>query len=162
MEKNILKTTKKTKKYYETLKKLQKDEACKRLEMLNLHPTVLKEFKHADTVYYSERQKSFFDGVLYWINNEDDYEQAIEEFEEDYHALVYHAQLTRLVYGTCLALLFVSQYPEEWEQERNDLKPDRDGIMHPYSYVCNLTDPNCSELGRIGIVRKNGGISRVY
>lgn len=149
-------------KYYEILRLFQKVEANKRLELLNLVPEVLKNFKAKGIVYYSERQSKLFDGVLYWISNVKEYEQAIKDFEKKYHAVVYHAQLTNFEFGLCLFLLFVSQYPEDWEYDRQDLKPDSKGIMYPYAYAHNLTTPDYSDLGRIGIIRKNGGISRVY
>lgn len=143
--------------YYSILRGLQKDEAIKRLEILKLHPNVLKEFKKEGTIYYSERLNQIFDGLLYWVSNVKEYEQVIKEFEEKHNALVYHAQLAKFEFGTCLSLLFVSQYAEEWEQDKQDLE-----IMHPYAYVVNLDIPEYSECGRIGIVRKNGGISRIY
>ena len=144
------------------LRQLQKAEAIKRLELLKLLPNVITDFKNNDTVYYSERQNKIFDGILYWISNDEDYERLVKEFEENYDALVYHAQLTRFSYGLCLSMLFVSKYQEEWEMERDAITNPYDGVIDTYAYVANLNAPDFSEIGRIGIVRKNGGISRVY
>lgn len=144
------------------LRQLQKAEAIKRLELLKLLPNVITDFKNNDTVYYSERQNKIFDGILYWISNNEDYERLVKEFEENYDALVYHAQLTRFSYGLCLSMLFVSKYQEEWEMEREAITNPYDGIIDTYAYVANLNEPDFSEIGRIGIIRKNGGISRVY
>ena len=144
------------------LRQLQKEEAMKRLELLKLFPNVITDFEKYERVYYSERQNKIFDGILYWISNNKDYERLVEEFEKEYNALVYHAQLVRLDFGLCLSMLFVSQYQDEWEMERNDLINSHNGIMYPYAYVANLSEPEFSEIGRIGIIRKNGGISRVY
>lgn len=144
------------------LRQLQKAEAIKRLELLKLLPNVITDFKNNDTVYYSERQNKIFDGILYWISNDEDYERLVKEFEENYDALVYHAQLTRFSYGLCLSMLFVSKYQEEWEMERDAITNPYDGVIDTYAYVANLNEPDFSEIGRIGIVRKNGGISRVY
>lgn len=144
------------------LRQLQKAEAIKRLELLKLLPNVITDFKNNDTVYYSERQNKIFDGILYWISNEEDYERLVKEFEENYDALVYHAQLTRFSYGLCLSMLFVSKYQEEWKMERDAITNPYDGVIDTYAYVANLNEPDFSEIGRIGIVRKNGGISRVY
>ena len=144
------------------LRQLQKAEAIKRLELLKLLPNVITDFKNNDTVYYSERQNKIFDGILYWISNNEDYERLVKEFEENYDALVYHAQLTRFSYGLCLSMLFVSKYQEEWEIEREAITNPYDGVIDTYAYVANLNEPDFSEIGRIGIVRKNGGISRVY
>lgn len=144
------------------LRQLQKAEAIKRLELLKLLPNVITDFKNNDTVYYSERQNKIFDGILYWISNNEDYERLVKEFEENYDALVYHAQLTRFSYGLCLSMLFVSKYQEEWEMEREAITNPYDGAIDTYAYVANLNEPDFSEIGRIGIIRKNGGISRVY
>lgn len=144
------------------LRQLQKAEAIKRLELLKLLPNVITDFKNNDAVYYSERQNKIFDGILYWISNNEDYERLVKEFEENYDALVYHAQLTRFSYGLCLSMLFVSKYQEEWEMEREAITNPYDGVIDTYAYVANLNEPDFSEIGRIGIVRKNGGISRVY
>lgn len=144
------------------LRQLQKAEAIKRLELLKLLPNMITDFKNNDTVYYSERQNKIFDGILYWISNNEDYERLVKEFEKNYDALVYHAQLTRFSYGLCLSMLFVSKYQEEWEMERDAITNPYDGVIDIYAYVANLNEPDFSEIGRIGIVRKNGGISRVY
>lgn len=144
------------------LRQLQKAEAIKRLELLKLLPNVITDFKNNDTVYYSERQNKIFDGILYWISNNEDYERLVKEFEENYDALVYHAQLTRFSYGLCLSMLFVSKYQEEWEMEREAITNPYDGVIDTYAYVANLNEPDFSEIGRIGIIRKNDGISRVY
>lgn len=144
------------------LRQLQKTEAIKRLELLKLLPNVITDFKNNDTVYYSERQNKIFDGILYWISNNEDYERLVKEFEENYDALVYHAQLTRFSYGLCLSMLFVSKYQEEWKMEREAITNPYDGVIDTYAYVANLNEPDFSEIGRIGIIRKNGGISRVY
>lgn len=144
------------------LRQLQKTEAIKRLELLKLLPNVITDFKNNDTVYYSERQNKIFDGILYWISNNEDYERLVKEFEENYDALVYHAQLTRFSYGLCLSMLFVSKYQEEWKMEREAITNPYDGVIDTYAYVANLNEPDFSEIGRIGIIRKNGGLSRVY
>lgn len=60
------------------LRQLQKAEAIKRLELLKLLPNVITDFKNTDTVYYSERQNKIFDGILYWISNNEDYERLVK------------------------------------------------------------------------------------
>lgn len=145
-------------------KALQKEEAVQRLKLLKMHPNVLREFKSKNTtLYYSERQNVIFDGILYFVNNVPEFAEAIREFDDKYNALVYHAQLSHCEFGDCLSLLYVSGYPEDWEQEKNDLiEYDETGILSPYSYVVNFSNRDYSEFGRIGIIRRNGGISRIY
>lgn len=138
----------------------QKQEALKRMKLLKLHSNVINEFKKEDVVYYSERQNAIFDGILYWVSNKPEYVEIIKEFETRHNALVYHAQFTRTTFGDCLTLLYVSQYDEEWEMDEHDLSQTE--IMHTCAYVVNLDDHDCSEFGYVGLVRKNGGVSRVY
>lgn len=140
----------------EELKVLQKQEAIKRLKVLRVLPQVIKDFKKG-IVYYSEYQNRIFNATLYFVSNNKDYEQAIKDFEDRTGSLVYHAQLTRLEFGTCLALLYVSKNIEEWNADINDL-------MHgeALAYVDNLSDKDLSELGYIGIKSSMGGITRTY
>ena len=145
------------------LRQKQKLEAIERLKMLALHPSVLNNFTKYDKVYYSERQNAIFDGVLFEIENDSHYAELVKEFETEYNALVYHAQLCKTEFGTCLSLLYVSSHEDEWELDRSDiLHTHKDGTMRVIARVENLTDPYLSECGFIGIVRKNGGVSRVY
>ena len=58
-----------------TLRERQQDEALKRMAILKLLPNVIEEFK-TGVVYYSERQNAVFDGVLYWVSNDEEYEKA--------------------------------------------------------------------------------------
>lgn len=137
----------------------QKQEALKRMKLLKLHNNVINEFKKEDVVYYSERQNRIFDGILYWVSNKPEFVEIIKEFETEYNALVYHAQLTRTTFGDCLTLLYVSQYDEEWQMDLDALKEQE---IHTCAYVVNLDEPDFSEFGYVGLIRKNGGISRVY
>ena len=114
---------------------------------------VKDSFDGEGTVYYSYR------GILYWLqknNNCDNLFKAAKVFEKKNKALVYHAILDKLEFGDCLSLLYVSRHPQEWEQDRQDLK-DR----LPIVYVKNLLDPDCSEFGRIEIKPCMGGLIRI-
>ena len=140
----------------------QKQEALKRMKLLKLHSNVINEFKKEDVVYYSERQNAIFDGILYWVSNNPQFKKVIQEFEEEYGAMVYHAQLTYFNgFGQCLSLLYVSKNEQEWEMDLNDLTtPDK--TKNVCAYVANVSCPEYSEFGYIGIESRNGGISRVY
>ena len=138
-----------------TMKLKMKQEAIKRLVMLNLHPNVLPDFVNEELIHVSEHQKvlGFDAGILYWANKEQ--LKCIRDFEERTGALVYHAILTPFIFGECLSLLYISPDENEWEQEREELER---GVLH--SYVYNLTDPNCSEAGYIAIKEAFGGLIR--
>lgn len=141
----------------ETLKQQQKTEALARMKMLKIMGNVCNEFRQSDIVNYSERQNKFFDGILYWVDNNEEYVKLIKEFEKEYGGLVYHAQLSHTEFGDLLSLLYVSKRPSEWKEDKELLARG-----DTYAYVCNLTDPNLSELGMIGVAPRNGGITRTY
>lgn len=145
-----------------TLKEKQKQEALKRMKALHLNRNVIYEFEELNIINYSERQNAIFDGILYWIDNNPQFKQIIQEFEKEYGAMVYHAQLTYFNgFGQCLALLYVSKNKQEWEMDLNDLTtPDK--TKNVCAYVANVSCPEYSEFGYIGIESRNGGISRVY
>lgn len=81
--------------------------------------------------------------------------KAVADWEEESGGIVYAAILSNMVFGRCLALLYVSAEDEEWELDREDLE----GRV-PLAYVANLDAPDCSELGSIGIASANGGLVR--
>lgn len=144
------------------LKTLQKEEALKRLQLLKLHPNVVKDFEEGK-INYSLRQNSIFDGILYWTDNDQKIANAIASFEQRTGSLVYHAQLTRFEFGLCLTMLYVSKHKHEWKYDLQDIKmEDSDGIMGVYAYAYNLDMPEFSDLGLVGIKRINGGITRVW
>lgn len=136
----------------EDIKSLQKEEAIKRLELLNLHPNVLKDFK-AGRITVSETMGRGFNGMLFWASDKD--MEYIKEFEKEHDAIVYHAIRVNTSFGELLALLYVSKYTDEWDLDIADLKSGC-----PISYVINKDDSILSEFGSIGIRRVNGGLTR--
>lgn len=127
---------------------IQKQEAIQRMKMLNLHINVLREFEKEDRLNISE-----YGGFLYWLNSE---QQAIvDEFEAEWNTLVYHVIHSYTSIGEMLTLLYVSNYPEEWEYDRQDLAEG-----YPLAYVKNLDDPYLSEIGSVGIECRIGGLIR--
>lgn len=139
----------------ENLKQKQKEEALKRMKLLQIMPQVIKDFKDNNRVYYSERQSTFFLATLYWVDNKEEYVKLIKEFEKKHKALVYHAQLTHLTYGDNLSLFYVSNEEEEWERDKEDIL---NGQL--FSRVLNLDDEMCSDFGYIGIKPCMGGVVR--
>ena len=93
------------------LRELQKEEALKRMQMMNLLPEVVDNFKKHQELYKSE-----FTGVLYWLNEEE--KAIVEEFEKTYGGMVFHIIKNYTEFGKLLSLLYVSKYPEEWEDAR--------------------------------------------
>lgn len=143
------------------LKQLQKQEAIERLKILQdkfeLMETVTKEFEREDTLYYSEYVNKNFPAVLYWINNNEEYEEAIKQVERNHNILVYHVILTPTYdNGIVLTLLYVSSSQEEWENDREELKQ---GL--PCTYVLNIESQQGSEFGGVQIAGAMGGIIRI-
>ena len=130
------------------MKAKQRTEALKRMELLNLHENVIDDFKEIALLNQSEHG-----GILYWVEGE--MEKKIREWEEKTGNLVYHVIHDYTEFGELLSLLYVSQYEEEWEMERDDLVNG-----YPLAYVMNLTDDWCSEYGSIGIRPQWGGVVR--
>jgi hypothetical protein len=127
---------------------IQKQEAIHRMKMLNLHGNVLREFEQEDRLNMSE-----YGGFLYWLNS--DQQAIVDEFEAAWNALVYHVIHSYTSIGEMLTLLYVSNYPEEWEYDRLDLAEG-----YPLAYVKNLDDPYLSEIGSVGIECRIGGLIR--
>jgi len=141
----------------EDLKELQTYEAVRRLNILEIEcelmPTVTNEFENEGTVYYSEYVNKDTKGVLYWVNNKEEFVNTIKEFEEQYNTIVYHVILTPTEFGDMLTLLYVSPHKEEWEKDKEELHEKL-----PCAYCIN---GDCSEFGGIEIAGTNGGIIRV-
>ena len=141
----------------DTLKEQQKTEALERMKMLKIMGRVCNSFRVSNRVFYSERQNKVFDGILYWLDNEDEYIKIKNDFEKETGALVYHAQLTHTEFGDLLSFLYVSNRPNEWDEDKYMLKQG-----DAMAYVHNLTDEHLSQTGMIGVAPRNGGITRTY
>jgi len=128
----------------------QKAEAIKRMKIMKLLPNIIDEFEKDEVVHYSENI-----GILYWISNEPEWDEYIREFEIKRNALVYHAELSYLEFGTCLSLFYVSSYKEEWARDKKDLENG-----YACCYVWNIDDDMCSEFGSITFRPMNGGVKR--
>ena len=136
---------------------MQQQEALKRLKILQsqyeLMDNVVNEFESEGTVYYSEYINKIQQGILYWVSNEKEFEDAIKEFEKEHTSIVYHVMLAPTEFGDMLSLLYVSPHQEEWERDIEELKEG-----YPLAYCIN---GEVSEFGAIQIAGANGGITRV-
>ena len=127
-----------------------KQEALARMKLLNLHPNVVNEFRNEDKLNYSEGTL----GILYWAT--DEMKQIVESFEKKTGYTVYHLiDNNSEEIGHMLTLLYVSTEMEEWTYDRRDIQ---DGC--PLAYVKNMTYPDCSEFGSVGVRPANGGVVR--
>ena len=125
-------------------------EAVKRMKILKMLNQPIKEFKEEGILNLSEGG-----GFLYWLDDEQ--KKIVADFEEENGGLVYHVIRSMTNFGEMLALLYVSQYAEEWEDDIYDLKHGS-----AIAKVVNVTMPDCSELGSIGVVPSIGGVRRTW
>ena len=117
-----------------------KAEAVKRMRLIGIFPQTVKQFEKEDLVSESVAPC----GACYWLNDEQ--MKRVQQFEEKNNALVYHVIHGRTNFGELENYLYVSHYPEEWGADRDLLKHGE-----TIAYVDNLTYPDCSEFGTIGI-----------
>ncbi len=130
----------------------KKAEAIARMKLWGIYSPIVKQFKNEGIV--SESAPPL--GACYWLNEEQI--NRVREFESQNDALVYHVIHSFTNIGEMENYLYVSDYPEEWEIDREDIKA---GLQ--FAYVYNIDAPDCSEFGCIGIERTPAaGLSRVW
>lgn len=122
-------------------KEEKKKEAVARMKDWGIYAPIIKQFEKDDLV--SESVPPL--GACYWLNEEQ--LARVREFEERYDALVYHVIHSYTSIGEMESYLYVSDYPEEWEKDREDIAVGRQLV-----YVVNKDMPDCSEFGSIGIM----------
>ena len=127
----------------------KREEAIERLKILGVMQSVVDDFKRG-VVNQSERF-----GLLYWLD--DKQKEMVKKFEEEHNAVVYHIIHQTTNIGKLLNILYVSDWDEEWEMDRDDLKEGQ-----ALAYVMNLSMPDCSEFGTIGVKESVGGLMRTW
>ena len=138
----------------ETLEMKQRKEALDRMYALRIMRSVIKDFVYENKIYYSERFDSRFNAVLYWVSNNKELEEKIKAFEWRTGSLVYHVQLLHTDIGDMYSFLYVSNNPEEWEDDRLDL-------VHNQCFVY-VWNGDIEEYGTIGIKPSMGGVVRTW
>lgn len=128
----------------------KKQEAIKRMEVLDVYSEAIRQFEEEGLINCSEPPF----GANYWLNDEQ--KKVVREFQEEYNALVYFAVTTYTEFGKLDAFLYVSDYPDEWASDNRDLK---DGYL--YAYVYNHDCPEYSEIGLIKVQPRFGGLVRI-
>ncbi len=122
----------------------KKIEAIARMKKLGIFPQTIKQF--ADDGNISISEPPF--GAFYWAEGED--LDRIRQFEAEHNALVYLVVRSYTTIGKMDSMLFVSDYPEEWDLDRNDLLRDSTQWQQ-VAYVYNHDAPDCSEIGAVGL-----------
>lgn len=139
-----------------------KQECVKRMEGYGLDKgMVIAPFLKGDNVMISEYMNSTYKAVLYSL---DDYamapglKEAVEEFEKEYNAVVYHIIGTPLQFESRLGdytycLMYVNKDDSEWFVDRKDVAK-----MQCMAYVIGVDD----EIGYIGVEKAMGGLYRKW
>lgn len=130
----------------------KKIEALARMEKWGIFPETIGQFKDDNLV--SESAPPF--GACFWLS--DAQLERVREFEEKNSALVYHVIHSFTNIGELESYMYVSDYPEEWEQDRDDIAHGRQ-----LAYVQNLDAMYCSEFGSIGVeLSPAAGLTRTW
>lgn len=130
----------------------KKIEALARMKLWGIYPPIVKQFEEDNQI--SESAPPL--GACYWLDEEQ--MARVREFEERNNALVYHVIHSFTNIGEMESFLYVSDYPEEWEQDRADIKDGQQLV-----YVCNKDMPDCSEFGSIGVaITGAAGLRRTW
>jgi len=127
-------------------------EAVSRMKKMGTFSQTIEQFEKEGFVSISEPPF----GAFYWAEGED--LDRIRKFEEEYNAVVFLVIRSYMEFGKCDALVYVSDYSEEWEQDNELLN---ENIC--YAYVYNHDAPWCSEIGSIGFqLTPAAGFVRTY
>lgn len=130
----------------------KKVEAISRMKKLGIFGQTIKQFEKEDYVSISEPPF----GAFFWAEGED--LEAIREYEDRYNALVYMVIRSYTGFGIIDSYLYVSDYKEEWQLDRDCLAENR-----AVAYCRNKTMPDCSEGGYIGFKRTvAAGLQRTW
>lgn len=97
-------------------RKEKKIEAVTRMKMWGIFSQIVEQFEKEDLVSTSEPPF----GACYWLDEAQ--QKRVKEFEERNNALVYHVIRSFTTIGEMESYLYVSDYQEEWEQDRADIQ----------------------------------------
>ena len=132
----------------------KKAEAIERMKALGIFPQTIQQFKNEDCISISEPPF----GAFYWAEGQD--LERIRQFEAENDALVYVVIRSYTTIGKLDSYLFVSDYAEESEVDRKNIREVGDGLL---AYVYNHDAPECSEMGYIGIAPTDAaGLRRTW
>lgn len=135
----------------------KKKEAIVRMRSLGLDRCVISRFHQSGTVC----MMGVPFGKYFTLGNRE--LERMRHFERENNDMVYAVIRSFLEIGQTSPLildsyLFVSDIPEEWEMEREEL---RNG--ETVAYIVNWKFSDCSELGYIGIKKsQNGSLFRIW
>ena len=92
-----------------------KNEAIKRMKILQLKDEIIKEFKDTDTLYISNLGEALEIA-------DDEQMQFVKDIEQTKNILVYHLIHRTTQYQDTTYYLFVDNNKKEWKAEKKDLE----------------------------------------
>lgn len=129
----------------------KKKEAIKRMKALRLYEPVIRQFEKEDLINQSEPPF----GACFWLDDEQ--LERVRKFEKECDALVYHVIHCWTNFGELENYLYVSNYPEEWERDMEDIEKGR-----VFAFAYNL-DGGFTDMGTIGIkLTPAAGLQRTW
>ena len=134
----------------------QRTEALRRLKNWETDELLTQAFEHNELAI-SERF-AFAPGVIFImasILDKKDILTQIRAVEEEYGILVYTVIKTNTEFGELYDCLYVSSNKEDWELDE-ELREDNVAM----SYCINISIPDFSEFGSIGVGVKPSGLYR--
>lgn len=124
----------------EVSREKKKIEAVIRMKKWGIYGDTIQQFEKEGLI--SESRQPF--GACFWLDDEQ--KKRVEQFEKEHNALVYHVIHSFTNIGELENYLYVSDYEEEWEMDREAIEDGQQLV-----YVLNHTMPDCSEFGTIGV-----------
>lgn len=131
------------------MRQAMKKEAIKRMQNLGISPIMILEWEEKERIFiasdYPEDLVSADVPVI---------KAQIQKIEEQ-GDLVYYGIFSVTDFGILLNLCYVSEADEFWEEANRDIK---NSCL--FVYVANLTYPELSEYGTIGVTQEEGQLKR--
>lgn len=126
-----------------------KAEAIDRMNILGIREDAVDDFINHDEIYISKGNNL--------LKLTDEQKDIVKHFEDDYNNVVYHCVESTTMFGKMFNMLFVSEFDEEWEYDRYGLPKGEVLAM-----VENITYPENSDMGTIGVVNVDGILTRIW
>ena len=131
---------------YATEEQLKK-EAARRMRELKLLPNIVSDFEKENKLYMSENGHTF--------ELPKNVEEMVRKHEEEFKEKIYHVIHSFSNIGETYEMCYVSPYLEDWNYEKQMMKHN---IV--YAYVENISAPENSEAGSIGVTNIFGSLMR--
>ena len=124
-----------------------KQEAIQRMKDIQMRNDVIDSFANGKITMSSK-------GNIFEVPQEK--LEFVKEHEKEIGVMIYHVIHSFGNIGETYEFLFVSNYREDWDYERNMIK--RNNL---YCYSENITHPDWSEAGSILVENVNGSLLRI-